>query len=150
MFSLNSDTAGVCRCVQGYLTSLDGNSCVACSSITSNDLVDGSAAAPGCACVTYAAPDSSTSDNFCSCQSGTSESHTYWDTDGVRSCIPYSSVTGIGADISTGTCGIQAYLKETGQCACLDGTATLPTGVASVYSSGADFCYRSGIINENL
>jgi len=141
------DNAGVCRCIAGYLKSLDGNSCVACSSVGSNSLIDTATSSCTQPCVTYAAPDTSNS-NLCTCQSGTTESHEYWDADNKRACIAYASLTGVGADTSTGKCGLLAYLKETGQCSCLDSTATLPIGTSTTYSTGADFCYRSNTAPE--
>ena len=139
------DTAGVCKCMVGYLESLDGTSCVACTDITSNTL-QLLTATTYCSnpCADYAAPDTSTADNFCTCESGTAESHEFWDNDSQRKCVVYSGVSGIGADTSTGKCGIQAYLSETGNCACLDSTSTVPSGVSTTYNSGADFCYRTG------
>jgi hypothetical protein len=54
------------------------------------------------------------------------------------------NLSNLGASTSDGTCGIQSYLKESGQCACLDSTTTTNTGVSVIFSAGADFCYRTG------
>ena len=100
--------------VSGYLESLDGTSCVLCSSIpTTNSLVDSSAATSNCAnpCVTYAKPDTANG-NICSCPTSTHvESSTFWDNDNKRACIPFSSLTGVGASTSAGTCGLQVKQK---------------------------------------
>ena len=141
------DSAGVCRCLAGYIESLDGASCVQCSSITTNKLIDTATSVCTNPCVVYAAPDT-TNSNTCTCQTGTSQSHEFWDNDNQQACVQYSSMTGIGADTSTGECGIQAFLKETGECACLDSTSTVPSGVSVTYNSGADFCYRTGTTPE--
>ena len=96
------------------MESLDGTSCVLCSSIpTTNNLVDSSAATSNCAnpCVTYAKPDTANG-NACSCPTSSYvESSTFWDNDNKRACIPFASLTGVGASTSSGTCGLQVKQK---------------------------------------
>ena len=93
--------------------------------------------------MTNSKPDSST--NVCSCNTGSIVSSDFFNTgnDG-KACIVQSSLTNVVAGTSPQTCGLNAYIDESGQCTCPTTSNSVAGTVLSDYVMGStnNFCYR--------
>ena len=158
-FLEQSGSEWICTCIKGYLKNSAGV-CVACSDVmtaegvsagfaggaSTSKLIDPTSTTASCSCVSNATPDSST--NQCACNSDSVVSSDFFNTgQDQKACVVKSALIGIGADITDGTCGTNAYVDESGRCACLTTSNTVPGTVSADYIQGStatDICYRSG------
>ena len=150
MYPKQSGSEWICTCIKGYIKNSAGV-CVACSTVlgaegvtapftggaSTSKLIDPSSTTASCSCVSNATPDSST--NQCACNSDSVVSSDYFNMGSdQKACVVKSALTGVGADVTTGTCGTNAYVDESGRCACLTTSNTVAGTVASDYIQGRD------------
>ena len=162
-FPVQSGAIYECECNSGYIEDSAGN-CILCSDVftaesftagtttagnTLSKLLTDTSTASACACVTNAKPD--VTSKKCACNTGSIESSDFFNTgnDG-KACIVQSSLTNVVSGSSPQTCGLNAYIDESGQCMCPTTSNSVAGTVLSDYVVGStnNFCYRQNTAPE--